>query len=153
MKLERLICWCLIVVVPLSAWPQSQPGRPAGVEDHKEKLSKGDEASKVQSQVRERGTGERATLKITLRDRTEVKGYISQINADSFQVTDKKNRKGIDGYLRSRRSGQRRRFVPGCQDRNLGRGGRCCGYRVGLNGSHAKPLMRPAFTRAAESSR
>ena len=93
MKLERLICWCLIAVVPLSAWPQSQPGRPAGVEDHKEKLSKGDEASKVQSQVRERGTGERATLKMTLRDRTEVKGYISQINADSFQVTDKKTGK------------------------------------------------------------
>jgi hypothetical protein len=92
-KLERLICWCLIVIVPLSAWPQSQPGQPAGVEDHKEKLSKGKGASKVKAQVQERGTGEKATVKITLRDKTEVKGYISQIDADSFQVTHKKTGK------------------------------------------------------------
>jgi hypothetical protein len=92
-KLGRLICWCLIVIVPLSAWPQSQSGQPAGVEDHKEKLSQGEGASKVKTQVQERGTGEKARVKITLRDKTEVKGYISQIDADSFQVTDKKTGK------------------------------------------------------------
>ena len=93
MKLERLICWCLIVIIPLSAWSQSQPMQPAGVEEHKEKLSKEERASKIKAQIQKRGTGEKATVKITLRDRTEVKGYISQIDADSFQVTDKKTGK------------------------------------------------------------
>jgi len=92
-NLMRLICWCLIVTVPLSAWPQSQPGQPARVEGHKEKLSQGESASKVKTQVQERGTGEKATVKITLRDKTVVKGYISQTNADSFQVTDKETGK------------------------------------------------------------
>ena len=93
MKLERLICWCLIVLVPLSAWSQSQPMQPAGVEEHKENLSKEEGASKIKAQIQKRGTGEKATVKITLRDRTEVKGYISQIDADSFEVTDKKTGK------------------------------------------------------------
>ena len=92
-KLARLVCWCLIVSVPLSAWPQSQSGLPAGVEDHKEKLSQSEGASKVKTQVQERGTGEKAKVKVSLRDKTEIKGYISQINADSFQVTDNKTGK------------------------------------------------------------
>jgi hypothetical protein len=92
-NLMRLICWCLIATVPLSAWPQSQPGQPAQVEDHKEKLSQGEGANKVKTQIQERGTGEKATVKIALRDKTVVKGYISQTNADSFQVTDKKTGK------------------------------------------------------------
>ena len=71
----------------LSAWPQSQSWQPA------EKLSQGDRASKVKTQVQERGTGEKATVRVTLRDKTEVQGYISQIDADSFQVTDKKTGK------------------------------------------------------------
>ena len=93
MKLEHLICWCLIVLVPLSGWSQSQPMQPAGVEEHKENLSKEERASKIKAQIQKRGTGEKATVKITLRDRTEMKGYISQIDADSFQVTDKKTGK------------------------------------------------------------
>ena len=140
-NLERLICWCLIVIVPLSAWPQSQPAQPAGVEDHKEKLSQGERACKFKTQVQERGTGEKATVKITLRDKSEVKGYISQINADSFQVTDKKTGKistvTYDAVERVRGGG----FVPGCKDRNLGRGGCRCGHRAGVNGSHTKPFI------------
>jgi len=67
--------------------------QPAGVEEHKENLSKEEGASKIKAQIQKRGTGEKATVKITLRDRTEVKGYISQIDADSFEVTDKKTGK------------------------------------------------------------
>ena len=92
-KLARLVCWCLIVSVPLSAWPQSHSGQPSGVEGHKEKLSQSKGASKVKAQVQERGMGEKAKVKVTLRDKTELKGYISQIDADSFQVTDNKTGK------------------------------------------------------------
>jgi len=44
----------------------------------------------IKHEVQKRGTGERARVKVTLRDKAEVKGYISQIGPDSFQVSDKK---------------------------------------------------------------
>jgi predicted pyridoxine 5'-phosphate oxidase superfamily flavin-nucleotide-binding protein len=81
------------VNVPLSAWRNCSSGQPAGVEDHKARLSQGEGASNVKTQVQHRGTGEKVKVKITLRDKTEVKGYISQIDADSFQVNDKENGK------------------------------------------------------------
>src|SRR5262249_30694641 len=90
-KLAPLLCWCLIVSVPLSAWPQSRPDQRTAGEDQKEKLSETEGARKVKTQVQERGTGEKATLKVTLRDKSELKGYISKIEADSFQLTDKKS--------------------------------------------------------------
>ena len=90
-KLAPLLCWCLIVSVPLSAWPQSRPDQRTAVEDQKEKLSETEGARKVKTQVQERGTGEKATVKVTLLDKSELKGYISKIDADSFQITDKTN--------------------------------------------------------------
>jgi tetrahydromethanopterin S-methyltransferase subunit F len=35
--------------------------------------------------------GEKSRVRVLLNDKSEVKGYISQVDADSFQVTDKKN--------------------------------------------------------------
>jgi len=90
MRLRSLICWCLIVLVPLSAWPQSQP-LPVGAQGQGEKLRKEDQSGKVKRQVEQRGTGQAATVKVTLRNKLEVSGYISQIDADSFQVTEKKS--------------------------------------------------------------
>jgi hypothetical protein len=77
-KLTPLICWCLIVCIPILAWPQSQAAQPAETQ-----------SAKVKNEVQKRG--EQARVKVTLRDKTEVKGHISQIGADSFQVTDKKS--------------------------------------------------------------
>jgi len=80
LKLISFVCWCLIVCVPLAAWPQSQAVQPSDAQ-----------SAKVKNEVRKLGSGERARVKVTLRDKTEVKGYISQIGTDSFQVTDKKS--------------------------------------------------------------
>jgi len=80
MKLTSLISWCLIVSIPISAWSQSA-------------VLPEDYAAKVKVAVQKRGVGEGSRVKVTLRDKTEVKGYISQIDADSFQVTDKKSGK------------------------------------------------------------
>ena len=41
-------------------------------------------------EVERRGVGEQSRVRIMLKDKNEVKGYISQLDADSFQVTDKK---------------------------------------------------------------
>jgi len=93
LKLAPLVCCCLIVSIPLSAWPQSQPMQPTGVQGGQKELVQGERSKKVKSEVQKRGTGEKATVAVTLRDKSEVKGYISQINADSFEVTDKKTAK------------------------------------------------------------
>jgi hypothetical protein len=50
-------------------------------------------AEKARIEIQRRGVGEKSRVTIRLRDRTQVKGYISQIEATSFQVTDKKTGK------------------------------------------------------------
>lgn len=86
MKLTWLISWCLIVSVPLTAWSQS-PTLPKTPQAHDNQLVG---SLKVKQEVEKRGMGENASVKVVLRDKTEVKGYISQIDATSFQVTDRK---------------------------------------------------------------
>src|SRR5512133_2544718 len=83
MKLTSFICWCLIVCIPISGWSQSAFS-PTVTQEH------ADHAARIKLEVQKRGTAERARVKVTLRDKAEVKGYISQIGPDSFQVSDKK---------------------------------------------------------------
>ena len=83
---------CLLVLVmgfPLSMWSQSQVANPT--EAQGKKLVEGDPASKAKREVQKRGAGERSRVRVTLRNQDEVKGYISQIDADTFQVTGKKS--------------------------------------------------------------
>ena len=46
--------------------------------------------AKVKAQVTKRGTGEKARIKVELRDKKEVKGYISQAGEEDFVVADAK---------------------------------------------------------------
>ena len=43
---------------------------------------------KTRSKVQEIGTGNKNRVKVKLRNKTELKGYISGISSDSFTVTD-----------------------------------------------------------------
>ena len=70
-------------------WSQSQAAPSTPAQDAQR--LKGEQATKAKNEVQKRGVGEKSKVKMILRDRTEVKGYISQIDADSFQVTDKKS--------------------------------------------------------------
>ena len=90
MKPSSLLCWFLILILPLVAWPQTQPAEANG---QPEKRVAEDHSSKIRSQVQARGTGEKATVKVTLRDKSIVKGYISQTDPESFRVTEKKSGK------------------------------------------------------------
>ena len=83
---------CLLVLVmgsPLSMWSQSQVANPT--EAQAKKLVEGDPASKAKREVEKRGAGERSRVRVTLRNQDEVKGYISQIDTDTFQVIGKKS--------------------------------------------------------------
>lgn len=46
-------------------------------------------AAKVKIAVQKRGIGEQSRVKVRLRSKAEVKGYISKIEDGSFDVTDK----------------------------------------------------------------
>src|SRR6266566_8720164 len=48
------------------------------------------QAAKVNAEVQKRGAGEKSRVKVSLRNKAEVKGYISKIEDASFDVTDKK---------------------------------------------------------------
>ena len=74
-----------MVCLSLSVW---SPVQTPGSEDSRR--FKDERATSAKNEVQKRGIGKRSKVKVTLRDRTEIKGYISQIDADSFQVTDKK---------------------------------------------------------------
>jgi len=43
----------------------------------------------VKAEVFKRGTGEKAKVKVKLRDGSEVRGYISKTKEDSFELHDK----------------------------------------------------------------
>jgi hypothetical protein len=46
--------------------------------------------AKVKAKIAKLGTGSDAKIEIKLRDKTKLKGYISEINDDSFAITDSK---------------------------------------------------------------
>ena len=45
-------------------------------------------ALKVKAGVRKLGTGEKAHVHVTLKDKTKLKGYVSAVGEDNFTVTD-----------------------------------------------------------------
>ena len=47
------------------------------------------QATKIKTGVQRRGIGEKSRVKVKLRNKAEVKGYISRIEDASFDVTDK----------------------------------------------------------------
>ncbi|MBX7173608.1 MAG: hypothetical protein K1X72_21750 [Pyrinomonadaceae bacterium] len=47
-------------------------------------------AQKVKAEVEKLGIGKESQVKVKLKDGVEIKGYISQINEDSFVVVDEK---------------------------------------------------------------
>jgi hypothetical protein len=46
--------------------------------------------AKVKADITSRGVGEKAGVKVKLRNKTEVKGYVYQVGDDSFVVADAK---------------------------------------------------------------
>ena len=49
-------------------------------------------AEKVRTQLARLGTGPDARIRVELRDRTKLEGYLSEAGADSFTVTDREGR-------------------------------------------------------------
>ena len=88
--MKRSVTYLLVLVMgfPLSMWSQSQAASPP---EAQKRLLEGEPAAKAKVEVQKRGAGESSRVRVTLRNQSEVKGYISQIDAETFQVTDKKS--------------------------------------------------------------
>lgn len=87
-NLMKLIVMCLVPVLVLNAYGLAYPKGPG--QDSQQSLASPQPSEKARMEVQRRGVSESSRVRVRLHDKTEVKGYISQIDATSFQVTDKK---------------------------------------------------------------
>jgi hypothetical protein len=76
----------LILVYSLLLMLASTPAAAAPTKDEKAAAH----AIKVKTEIGKLGVGPDAQIRIKLRDKTKLSGYISQTNADSFVITDPK---------------------------------------------------------------
>lgn len=90
----KTICLCLVAVLTLHTYgvASSAEGRSSTEPSSARSIAS---VEKVKTEVERRGAGEKSRVKVRLRDKTEVKGFISQIDASSFQVTEEKTGKVI----------------------------------------------------------
>ena len=79
-----------IASVMLSALLLQAAAVPAFAKTNAEKEAK--RAEKVRTQIAKLGTGKDALVRIELRDKTKLEGYVSEAGAESFVVT---NRAGV----------------------------------------------------------
>ena len=88
----KTICLCLVAVLTLHTYGVASAAE--GRSDSEPTTASNTQpAEKIKAEVERRGTGEKSRVKVRLRDKTELKGYISQIDASSFQVTEEKTGK------------------------------------------------------------
>lgn len=83
----KTISLCLITIFVLNTYSLAYPEEPPTLSAV---ASNAQQVEKVKVAIHQRGTSEKSRVKIRLRDKTERKGYISQIDGNSFQLTDQK---------------------------------------------------------------
>ena len=76
----------LAVTVTLFLMFLATTARPALAQD----ATAASQADSARAVIERVGTGPKARVRVTLRDRTELKGYVSSVAADAFSVTDAK---------------------------------------------------------------
>jgi hypothetical protein len=69
---------------------------PAFAKSSAEKEAK--RAEKVRTQLAKLGTGKDARIKLELRDKTKLEGFVSEAGADTFAVTDRAGKTTTVGY-------------------------------------------------------
>jgi hypothetical protein len=85
----KSICCCLVAVLMLNTYSLANPTEPRS-DSQTAATSNAQPAEKIKAEVERRGAGEKSRVKLRMRDKTEVKGHISRIDASSFQVTEDK---------------------------------------------------------------
>ncbi len=88
----KQIAWLLVAVLAVNttglAAQMDVPS--ATLQDRNPDL---DQAVKVKAEVTQRGIGKQSRVRISLRDGTKIKGYISKVDESSFGLTNQKSGK------------------------------------------------------------
>jgi hypothetical protein len=90
----KTICLCLVAILVLNTYGLADPAEP-GSDTQTTPASNAQPAEKIKAEVERRGAGAKSRVKVRMRDKTEVKGYISQVDTSYFQVTDEKTGKAM----------------------------------------------------------
>jgi hypothetical protein len=90
----KTIALFLIVVVSLNGSGFALQATPLS-EGTQTQTGEARKAAKAKAEVQKRGLGEQSRVRVSLRDGTEVKGYISKVEENSFEVTDRKSGKVV----------------------------------------------------------
>ena len=61
-------------------------------------------AEKVRTQIAKLGTGKNALVRVELRDKTKLEGYVSEAGAESFVVTDRTGKATTVAYPQVRKA-------------------------------------------------
>ena len=85
---DRMKLVALVLVIALASSSPALQAEPAT--DATNQTLDSTNAAKIKAEVQKRGIGKQARVKVTLRNDTEVRGYVSQIEDASFQVTSPK---------------------------------------------------------------
>jgi len=80
---ERVLC--LVLVGFLLSVAGVRPAYAGSKEEKETRL-----AEKVKEGISKIGTGAAAHVEVKLRDKTKLKGYVSEVNEDSFVIADEK---------------------------------------------------------------
>ena len=88
----KTIAWLLVAVLTLNGTRSaSQTLALAAASETQANATK--QATTAKAEVQRRGVGEKSRVRVRLTDGTEVKGYISKVDTDSFEITDRKSGK------------------------------------------------------------
>ena len=88
MKSASLLLLLVITLVVQSASIAATPSsHPQSAQPPSQEIT---QVAKIKADVQKHGTGEKARGKVTLRDKTQMKGSIIQIEDSSFSITDTK---------------------------------------------------------------
>ena len=100
MKIVSLLLVCLMINVAGVSLAFASDSKDKKIAKRERKIRK--RAAKIKKGVRKLGVGKDSVVKVKLRNKTKIKGYISQIADNSFTVTDKNGKATVIEYNKAK---------------------------------------------------
>lgn len=78
----------VILAATLTCLSMAAQAAPGQGETDKQARQEGERTQKIKAQAQRIGAGEQRKVRVEMKDKTQLAGYISKVDADSFTVTD-----------------------------------------------------------------
>ncbi len=99
-KTVSFILVCLMIGV--STVPTAVAAIPSDKKESKSKIKIKKRTAEIKAGVAKLGTGKDAKVKVKLRDKTKINGYISEFDENSFTVVDKTGNASVIEYSKAK---------------------------------------------------